>query len=187
MGRLQELHDVEAPGLEPESSYQVSHERLGDTIYYEVRTLIKQGFESKSQKRIVTGEIREVDPTRTEVRGEFKKVGFRMYAPTVLQFIDIVVALCLIWAAIEGQWPIFFVILLPLIAVHVVTSVLVNYRALDRAPTLERIELCLQPDEEDRALIAQRREEHRLHLAEASRALRSGEDVGREISTYERG
>ena len=184
IARLQELHDIKSPGLEPENVYQVNHERLGDTIYFEIRTLV-DGAVSRSQKKIITGEIRELDPTRSEVKGEFQRIAIPYLRPSGILAICIFFAL--LAAAESGDWRLSLTVAVVSVVLVVSASILLNYRALDRAPTLERIELCLEPRAEDHELIARRLEAHRLHLSRASGPLGSGQEVADEPALQERG
>ena len=166
MERLNALSALETPGpdLNSEKRYQVLHERLHDTIYFELRTLVSYGQQSQTYKRIITGQIREFDLTTTVVEGDFHRARAVPHASPVTAALCAVTALAL---AQTGEFSTSCLVMLLLAAVLImVWPLLVNYRAIDRTPTLERIELAIQPRAEDRNLIAQRKQQHLAQLKE---------------------
>lgn len=143
MTRLNSLSELVAPraDLHSEQSYKVSQKRLDDTIYFEVRTLVSYGGETQSYEQIITGQIRELDASRTVVEGEFQRARVAAKASLALT-VACALSAFFAWMLATDDIPsatCLALLLLFFAALNFAWPFLLNYRALDRAPTLERI------------------------------------------------
>lgn len=163
MERLRALSADETSTLESHTSYRVSAERVGDSIYFEVKVMVSYRDSNWGRylrtppllNRIINGQIREVDPTRTLVEGEmlipapvraFGSIGMAILGAGSLLLYS------------TGYMPIEEFLLI----VAVATFGLLVYIVLRNKPhpAIRRIEERIQPLDQDRNLLALRKEQH---------------------------
>ena len=75
MARLHDLLPREVWGLQRVPLYQVSSERLDDSIYFDVREHVRDNRTPTRYVSIITGQIREVDEFRSTVDCEQKRMA----------------------------------------------------------------------------------------------------------------
>ena len=155
MARLHDLLPRQVWGLQRQPLYRVSSEKLHDTIYFEVREYVKERRAEQPYTRIITGQIREVDARRCYVdctlRGAFR---IPMYMFGFALAVEGIIFLLLTQGGLESRE---FVASGALIPLTIVFAALSSNRKATRDPALGHIERAIQPREEDRNLIARRR------------------------------
>ncbi len=185
MARLHDLLPRERTGIQRQSLYEVSSETLDDSIYFEVRAFSHDTHEAASYGRIATGQMSELDKTRTYVDCELPGSAF---LPAIsfgfaLAFSGFIVLLVGRGALRPSEAIIFGVIA----ALAFVFAWLSSDRKYVRDLALEIIELSIQPREEDRNLIARRKSQHYRPISERLAYTIESGSVKRDIARHDRG
>lgn len=176
--RLQAMSTQETSYFSDTESYRVSFWRSRDSILFEIRVMTSWLWTPATLSGIISGHIREVDPTRTLIEGD-------MRIPSHVRVIGIsfviIFAIATPLLFFSGHLPV-EEFLLVVGASTVCLTVFIRGKN-DSHPAIYRLNACIQPQPGDQDLIALRQKQHldqltnELPAASTTKAAQPAEDA----------
>ena len=172
MERLYELSTLETLQYRSRLTYRVSSDRLGDSIYVQVRVMSGYQWTPSMLSRIIHVQIREVDPSRTIVEGELQIPPHIIVLGIALFAFGVVATPLLYFSGSMSTMEFLFIVGLSLFG-------LVKYILGRNDPhtAFLLIKGCIQPLAADRELIASRQQQQVDQLTNVMPAAKPAEDV----------
>ena len=160
MERLQAMSTLETSYVRSTESYRVWSGQLRDSIYFEINVMTRYLWTPPTLSRIISGHIREVDPTRTLVEGDMR-IPYHNLAIGISFVVICAIATPLLYSS--GHLPLEEFLLVVGLGIF---GLIVFIRGKNNPhPAIYRLNACIRPLAADQDLIALRQEQRRDQLS----------------------
>lgn len=176
--RLQAMSTQETSYFSDTESYRVSFWRSRDSIHFEIRVMSSWLWTPATLSGIISGHIREVDPTRTLIEGDMR-IPTHILAIGISFVIIFAIGTPLLF--FSGHLPVEQLMLVVGASIFGLIAFILGKN--DSHPAIYRLNACIQPQAGDPDLIALRQKQHRdqltneLPAAPSAKATQPAEDV----------